>query len=89
MSANGKKVGDAELEAQPTDSRIRSLYRTWDVTSFLQAGDNAVGFLIGEDSDVILQIQIEWSIGPADNRVHRQYVDIAARPRHPRPQIPW
>ncbi len=65
LSANGKKVGDAELEAQPTDSRVRSLYRTWDVTSLLQAGDNAVGFLIGEDSDVILQIQIEWSTGPA------------------------
>lgn len=65
LSANGKKVGDAELEAQPTDSRVRSLYRTWDVTSMLQAGDNAVGFLIGEDSDVILQIQIEWPSGPA------------------------
>lgn len=64
LSANGKKVGDAELEAQPTDSRIRSLYRTWDVTALLGAGDNAVGFLIGEDSDVILQINIEWPSGP-------------------------
>ncbi|KIS26549.1 hypothetical protein TV39_14790 [Arthrobacter sp. SPG23] len=65
LTANGKKVGDAELEAQPTDSRVRSLYRTWDVTSLLKAGDNAVGFLLGEDSDVILQIQVEWPSGPA------------------------
>ena len=65
LSANGSRVGDAELESQPTDSRIRSLYRTWDVTSILHAGDNAVGFLIGEDSDVVLQINIEWPDGPA------------------------
>ena len=64
LSANGKKVGDARLESQPTDSRVRSLYRTWDVTSLLQSGDNAVGFLIGEDSDVILQINLEWASGP-------------------------
>lgn len=64
LSANGSKVGDAELEAQPTDSRVRSLYRTWDVTGQLQAGPNALGFLIGEDSDVILQINIEWESGP-------------------------
>ena len=65
LSANGSKVGDAELEAQPTDSRVRSLYRTWDVTELLKAGENGLGFLIGEDSDVILQINIEWESGPA------------------------
>jgi hypothetical protein len=65
LSANGSKVGDAELEAQPTDTRIRSLYRSWDVTGLLQAGENGLGFLIGEDSDVILQINIEWESGPA------------------------
>lgn len=55
---NGIRVGDAEYESQMTDTRIRSLYRTWDVTEILESGTNVVGIEIGEDSDVIAQLRV-------------------------------
>ncbi len=46
---NGGRVGDAELESQPVDSRKRTYYRAWDVTASSTAGENVVGLSIGED----------------------------------------
>lgn len=60
---NGDRVGDAEYETQPTDSRKRSYYRTYDVASQLKAGENVLGFTIGEDSDVIAQLVVTYADG--------------------------
>lgn len=60
---NGERVGDAEYETQPTDSRKRSYYRTYDVASQLEAGENVLGFTIGEDSDVIAQLVVTYADG--------------------------
>ncbi len=40
---NGKKVGDQVLAPVPTDYRKTVTYNTFDVTSMLQAGKNAIG----------------------------------------------
>jgi alpha-L-rhamnosidase len=60
---NGARIGDAEYESQPVDSRKRAYYRAYDVTSELSAGDNVVGLTIGEDSDLIAQLVVENADG--------------------------
>lgn len=60
---NGARVGDAELESQPVDSRRRTYYRAWDVTGDLVAGENVVGLSIGEDSDLIAQLVVDLTDG--------------------------
>ncbi len=60
---NGARIGDAEYESQPVDSRKRAYYRAWDVTAELAAGDNVVGLSIGEDSDLIAQLVVEHTDG--------------------------
>lgn len=44
---NGAKVGDAVLDPAFTDYTKRVLYRTYDVTALLRAGDNALGAVLG------------------------------------------
>lgn len=68
---NGKRVGDLQMETAAVDTRIRALYRTYDVANLLHAGDNVVGAQIGEDSDVIIQIVAKL----ADGRVVRWGTD--------------
>lgn len=60
---NGDRVGDAELESQPVDSRKRTYYRAWDVTAELVAGENVVGLSIGEDSDLVAQLVVDNTDG--------------------------
>lgn len=45
---NGQRVGDALLTPEPTDFAKRVLYRTYDVTSMLGAGDNVLGMTVGD-----------------------------------------
>jgi alpha-L-rhamnosidase len=44
---NGRKIGDALLSPAKTDYRKRVLYDTYDVTSDLKPGPNALGVLLG------------------------------------------
>ena len=44
---NGNKVGDHRLDPTYTRFDRRNLYVTYDVTDYLQTGDNAVGVLLG------------------------------------------
>jgi alpha-L-rhamnosidase len=44
---NGRRVGDGELSPGSTDYDIRSLYTTYDVTSSLRPGGNALGIALG------------------------------------------
>ncbi|MEF2279382.1 family 78 glycoside hydrolase catalytic domain [Deinococcus sp. YIM 134068] len=45
---NGQRVGDALLAPGWTDYHTRVLYQTYDVTSLLQEGDNALGAVLGD-----------------------------------------
>ncbi len=47
LSINGKKIGDHILDPMYTRFDRRTLYVTYDVTSYLQQGKNAVGVLLG------------------------------------------
>lgn len=44
---NGKRVGDHQLDPMYTRFDRRNLYVTYDVTARLQAGENAIGVLLG------------------------------------------
>lgn len=44
---NGKKIGDHRLDPMYTRFDRRNLYVTYDVTSDLQSGNNAIGVLLG------------------------------------------
>ena len=45
---NGERVGDALLEPAQTDYEKRVLYTAYDVTKQVQAGENAVGVMLGD-----------------------------------------
>jgi alpha-L-rhamnosidase len=47
LRLNGAKVGDDVLATPRTDFRKRVLYSTYDITSHLKAGVNAVGLMLG------------------------------------------
>lgn len=47
FSINGKRVGDHFLDPMYTRFDRRTLYSTHDVTQYLQAGNNAVGVVLG------------------------------------------
>ena len=47
LRLNGKKVSDDVLSPAWTDYRKRVLYNTYDVTSLLKSGQNAIGVLLG------------------------------------------
>lgn len=51
-SVNGRAAGDRVLDPAPTDTRVRALYSTYDVTALLQPGANALGVQVGEPSDI-------------------------------------
>jgi len=44
---NGKKAGDAVLSPAPTDYRKSVLYNTYDVTSYIHTGANAIAVVLG------------------------------------------
>jgi len=44
---NGNRVGDQVLAPSPTDYRKSAFYNTYDVTSLMQQGKNAVGVTLG------------------------------------------
>ena len=48
MHLNGKRVGDAYFMPGWTDYRKRIYYRTYDVTSMLEPGANALGAILGD-----------------------------------------
>ncbi|VGO13527.1 hypothetical protein PDESU_02084 [Pontiella desulfatans] len=48
MHLNGKRVGDEYFMPGWTDYRQRIYYRTYDVTSMLESGDNSIGAILGD-----------------------------------------
>jgi len=47
MSINGEKVGDHFLDPGWTQYSKHALYVTFDITSQLQQGNNAIGVMLG------------------------------------------
>ena len=47
LTINGKKIGDHQLDPMYTRFDRRTLYVTYDVTSELKSGNNAIGILLG------------------------------------------
>ncbi|WP_262852820.1 family 78 glycoside hydrolase catalytic domain [Mumia quercus] len=60
---NGERVGDDRLQAEPTDTRVRAHYRTYDVTDLVDDGRNVLGLQIGEDSDVLALLRLTTADG--------------------------
>ncbi|MGH1565555.1 family 78 glycoside hydrolase catalytic domain [Mumia sp. DW29H23] len=60
---NGTRIGDDRLQGEPVDSRVRSLYRTYDVTDLVAGGANVLGLQIGEDSDVLALLRVTTADG--------------------------
>jgi len=47
LSINGRRVGDREMDPGWTNYRQTCLYSSYDVTSMLEPGDNAIGVMLG------------------------------------------
>lgn len=69
-SINGKRVGDAYLTPGWTDYKKRLQYQVYDVTNLIQAGNNAIGVVLGSGW---YRSGLAWG---ADNR-NRYGKDIA------------
>jgi len=67
LRINGSKVGSSVLDPAWTMYDKRVLYTTYDVTSFLKSGANAVGVMLGEgrykSRALLLQVYIELASG--------------------------
>ena len=47
LSVNGRRVGDRQMDPGWTNYRKTCLYSSYDVTSLMHAGDNAIGVMLG------------------------------------------
>jgi len=59
LEVNGHDILARLLDPSPVDTRIRALYSTYDVTDLLSAGANAIGIMLGEDSDVRILLRVD------------------------------
>jgi len=61
---NGARVGDALLTPEPSQYARRVLYRTYDVTSMLSRGANAVGITVGDGWYASFDGRFGWAPPP-------------------------
>ncbi|MBM0104761.1 family 78 glycoside hydrolase catalytic domain [Steroidobacter sp. S1-65] len=73
-SINGRRVDDRKLAPESTDFRSRALYQTYDVTSLVQAGANALGFMVGDGwfASKFSYLDMRYSFGPPPRRLKAQ-----------------
>jgi alpha-L-rhamnosidase len=65
LRINGRKVGNHVLEGEVTDYRQRVGYLTYDATSYLHRGANAIGVLLGRGFyDVHQPTPLDWHLAP-------------------------
>ncbi len=67
LRLNGERVGDHVLDPGWTTYSRRVLYSTYDVTSQLQQGPNAVGVMLGNGWFNPLPLRLWGAINPRDN----------------------
>ncbi len=67
LHLNGQKVGSRVLEPAQTEFSQRVLYSTYDITSYLQTGINAVGAIVGNGwygaPKVLIQVEVTFTDG--------------------------
>ncbi len=73
---NGCRIGDKVLDPGQTDYKKKVLYSTYDVTSILKEGKNAIGVILGNGRYVmdygydfpklILQLEVEYADGSSE-----------------------
>jgi alpha-L-rhamnosidase len=69
LRLNGRKVGDGVLEGEVTDYTRRVGYSTYDVTSYLRTGGNAIGVMLGRGFyDVHQPTPLDWHRAPWRDR---------------------
>lgn len=67
LYVNGRKVGDAVLSPSVTDHKTRARYMTYDITDYLQPGDNVLALWLGTS----------WSVFPAYQRDDKPAIPMA------------
>lgn len=67
LYVNGRKVGDAVLSPSVTDHKSRARYMTYDITQYLNSGENVIALWLG----------VSWSIFPAYQRVGEPAIPMA------------
>jgi len=67
---NGAKVGDGVLAPESTDFRSRALYRTYDVTGMLKAGDNVLAASVADGwfGSPFGFLDLRYAFGPPPRR---------------------
>ena len=69
LHVNGENVGDDVLSPAVSDLRKRSLYRTYDISKLLRAGDNCIGLWLGRGwsrSGVQARVQLNMTVAGQD-----------------------
>ena len=67
LYVNGRKVGDAVLSPSVTDHKSRARYMTYDITQYLNSGENVIALWLG----------VSWSIFPAYQRAGEPAIPMA------------
>lgn len=67
LYVNGQKVGDAVLSPSVTDHKSRARYMAYDITQYLNSGENVIALWLG----------VSWSIFPAYQRVGEPAIPMA------------
>lgn len=80
LSVNGKKTGDHFLDAGWTNYDKHALYVTFDITSQLKKGDNAIGIMLGNGfyfmpGERYLKVQLAYGYPKAICRLLIEYAD--------------
>lgn len=67
---NGRRVGEDELQSEPSEYRKHVPYRAYDVTGFLREGENVAGLIVGDGAYASYQAPDgRYAYGPAPRRV--------------------
>ena len=86
LRINGRKVGDRVLDPPWTDYNKRVMYATYEVTSYLRPGRNAIGIMLGRGRyikaygyDEVLKAILQMRIELVDGRVVEVVTDESWR----------
>ena len=66
LYVNGRKVGDAVLSPSVTDHKSRARYKMYDITKYLQKGENVIALWLGTS----------WAIFPAYQREDKPAIPL-------------
>ena len=74
---NGKRVGDEELQSEPSEYRRHVPCRTYDITRLLRPGENVVGVMVGDGFYASYQAPDgRYAYGPAPRRFRLMIIPV-------------